>query len=244
MTEEQTIATIGDNQPPLTPFEKLRHEVADLYMEAKNWLDGAAIETRGQADSLSTLINLIRDSRKRADEVRKIENKPFDEGKAEVQARYNAIFKNCDIATDTCKRALEPWLKKEAAAKEAAAAEARRIADEQTRAAQEAIRAANLDNLAEREAAEEKLQAAKRAGTEAKRAERDTARAGIGIGRATSLRSVWKATMTDSSAAASWYWNVNRQAIETCLQSLADADVRSGKRDIPGFTIEETKVAV
>ena len=244
MTEEQTIATIGDNQPPLTPFEKLRREIADLYMEAKNWLDGATIETRGQADSLSTLINLIRDSRKRADEARKIENKPFDEGKAEVQARYNAIFKNCDIAVDTCKRALEPWLKKEAAAKDAAAAEARRIADEQTKAAQEAIRAANLDNLAEREAAEEKLKAAKRAETEAKRAERDTARAGVGVGRATSLRSVWTAELIDSRAAASHYWAANQHAIEEFLQSLADADVRAGKRAIPGFIIQETKVAI
>ena len=244
MTDEQTIAAIGDNQSPLTPFEKLRHEIADLYMEAKNWLDGAAIETRGQADSLSTLINLIRDSRKRADEARKIENKPFDDGKAEVQARYNAIFKNCDIATDTCKRALEPWLKKEAAAKEVAAAEARRIADEQTKAAQEAIRAANLDNLAEREAAEEKLKTAKRAETEAKRAERDTARAGIGVGRATSLRSVWKAHMDDPHMAASHYWATNRPAFEDYLQSLADADVRAGKREIPGFIVSETKVAV
>lgn len=242
MTE---IATIGHNQPPApTPFELARDEVEELYAEAEGWLDGVAIETKGQADGISTLINLIRDARKKADEARKTENDPFDKGKAEVQARYNPLLKRCDLAVDACKRALEPWLRKEADAKEAAAAEARRIADEKAKAAQEAIRKADLDNLAAREVAEKLVKDAKKAETDANRAVRDTAKAGMGVGRATSLRSVWTPVMTDPVAAIRHYWVADQQAITTFLMTLANADVRNGKREIPGFSVVEKRVVV
>jgi hypothetical protein len=56
------------------------------------------------------------------------------------------------------------------------------------------------------------------------------------------LRSVWKATLTDSHAAAAHYWRTNPDAFTALLQKLADDDVRSGKRTIPGFDVVESRV--
>ena len=243
--ETQAAATIGHNQPPEpTPYEKVRDEIEELYTEAAGWLDGVAIETKGQADGVSTLINLIRDARKTADESRKLENEPYDTGKAEVQARYNPLLKRCDLAVDACKKAIAPWLEKEKAAKEAIAAKARAEAEEKQRIAEAAIRKASLDNLAEREKAEALLKDAKKAETEAKRAERDTAKAGMGIGRATSLRTTWRPVMTDPLAAIRHYWVQDQKAVALFLLTLAESDVRNGKREIPGFSVIEERVAV
>lgn len=236
---------IGDNNPPEpTPYEKASAKIADLYDEAVHWLDGAEVECQDHADSLSTLLNLIRDARKQADEARKIEAKPFDDGKAEVQARYNPLLKKADLATDACKKAIAPWLARKEAEKAAAAAEARRIADEKARAAQEALRAAEASNLAEREAAEQLVKDAKKAESAANRAARDTAKAGVGIGRATSLRTTYKPVLTDAVVAARHFWATDRQEIEALLIRLAEQTVRNGTREIPGFTIEEIKTAV
>jgi hypothetical protein len=234
---------IGHNKPP-TPYEQASAKIEDLYGEATYWLDGAAVECQDHADGLSTLLNMIRDARKEADEARKIEAKPFDDGKAEVQARYNPLLKKADLATDACKKAIAPWLDKQAAEKAAAAAESRRIADEKAHAAQEALRATEATNLAEREAAEQLVRDAKKAETTANRAARDTAKAGVGIGRATSLRTSYKPVLADAVVAARHFWATDRQEIEALLIRLAEQEVRNGKREIPGFVIEEVKTAV
>ena len=57
------------------------------------------------------------------------------------------------------------------------------------------------------------------------------------------LRSVWRATVTDTQAAAAHYWRTNPDAFAVLLQKLADDDVRSGKRSgIPGVEIVEERV--
>jgi hypothetical protein len=236
---------IGHNKPPEpTPFEAAQAKIEDLYGEATYWLDGAAVECQDHADGLSTLLNMLRNARKEADEARKAEAKSFDDGKAEVQARYNPLLKKADLAMDACKDAIAPWLVRLDAEEKAAAAEARRIADEKAREAQEAIRATEATNLAEREAAEQLVRDAKKAETAANRAARDTARAGVGIGRATSLRTSYKPVLTDAVTAARHFWATDRQEIEALLIRLAEQAVRNGKREIPGFVIEEIKTAV
>ncbi len=78
----------GHNQPPKTPFEAAEDRIDLLHLEASNWFDGDAIENQGQADAVSKLLSDARQARKEADTSRKIENAPFDTGKAEVQRRY------------------------------------------------------------------------------------------------------------------------------------------------------------
>jgi len=237
------LAAIGHNNPP-TPFDEAQTEITDLYDEAKGWLDGEPVASEGMAEGISKLLNMIRAAKKKADEARKVEKKPFDDGAKEVQERYNPLLKKADLAADACKKALAPWLEQQEAEKRAAEAEARRIAEEKRREAEEAIRASKVDDLEAREAAEEKLKDAKKAEATANRAAKDTAKASGGVGRAVSLRTEHEPELVSGVEAARHYWNTNRAEMEAFLLEMARKDVRAGKRSIPGFTITEVKKAV
>jgi hypothetical protein len=249
----EQIAPIGHNNPPEdidpTPFEMSEAEISDLCEEAKNFLDGDPITTQEMADAVSKLIDHLRKAAKLADERRIEENRPFDEGKAAVQARYAPLIADTKamkgkavLAIDIAKKALAPWLQRLEAEKQAAAQAARKIADEAERKANEAIKAARAtDDLAARESAEEMLREAKAADAAAKKSENDKSHAKGGA-RAIGLRSVWRAEMIDGRAAARHYWEERRADVEAFFQSLADADVRAGKRTISGFNIIEDRI--
>lgn len=243
---------IGHNNPPTeiepTPFEMSEVEIGDLYAEAKNWLDGEPVSSQAQADGLSKLIDDLRKAAKLADARRVEENRPFDEGKAAVQERYAPLIADTKtvkgkaiLAMEMAKKALAPWLQRLEDEKRAAAEAARKIADEKARIAQEALRASQVDDLAKREAAEALIREAQKAEAKAVFAEGDKAHAKGGT-RAMGLRSVWRAEMVDGRAAAGHYWRERRAEVDAFFQGLADADVRAGKRDIPGFLISETRV--
>ncbi len=247
-----TSGLIGHNNPPVeiepTPFEMSEVEIGDLYAEAKNWLDGEPVASQAQADGLSKLIDDLRRAAKLADERRVEENRPFDDGKAAVQARYapliadtKAVKGKAVLAIDMAKKALAPWLQKLEDEKRAAAAKARAEADEKARIAQEALRASHVADLEKREAAEALLREAAAADAAATKAENSKAHA-TGGARAMGLRSVWRAEMTDGREAAGHYWRTRREEVDAFFQGLADADVRAGKRDIPGFLVLETRV--
>ena len=246
----EAIATIGHNNPPEpTPYEKARDKINDLYDESKLWLDGAVVDSQALADGLGKLLKSLRDAVTEADAMRIIENEPFDKGKAEVQARYAPLIadtKNqkgkATLAINACKNALASWLDAIDRAQREAAEEARRVAAEKAKAAQDAIRAADAANLAEREAAEELLKDAKRADAQANRIERATATAATG-GRAIGLRTTYQPQLIDMTLAARHYWKVERAAFEEFLIGLAERDCRAGRREIPGFTIHEKKTA-
>ena len=122
------LATIGHNNPPADPFGAIKAHIDDLYVEAKNWLDGEPITTQAQADQVTRLLDMIRDAEKVADNARKEENKPFDDGKAAVQAKYAPLISDTKavkgrtvLAAEACKAALAPWRQaQEAIAREAA----------------------------------------------------------------------------------------------------------------------------
>ena len=48
--------------------------------------------------------------------------------------------------------------------------------------------------------------------------------------------------MVDGREAAGHYWRTRREEVDAFFQGLADAEVRAGKRDIPGFNIVEDRV--
>lgn len=247
-----TSGLMGHNNPPVeiesTPFEMSEVEIGDLYAEAKNWLDGEPVTTQAQADGLSKLIDDLRKAGKLADERRVEENKPFDDGKAEVQARYAPLIADTKsvkgkvpLAVDMAKKALAPWLQKLEDEKQAAAKKAREQADAKMKAAQDALRSSQVADLEKREAAEALIREAEKADAAATKAESSKAHA-TGGSRAMGLRSVWRAEMTDARAAAAHYWVTRRGDVDAFFQGLADADVRAGKREIPGFMIAETRV--
>lgn len=235
---------IGANNPPPDPFGAISAHIADLYAEARNWLDGDPITTQAQADEVTRLLDMIRDAAKVADGARQEENKPFDEGKAAVQAKYapliadtKAVRGKTVLATEACKAALAPWRAAQEAIKQEAARKAREEAEAAARAAAEAMRASQVDDLAAREDAERLVREADQAAKLANRADK-AATTGTG------LRSYWSPKLVDGVEAARHYWKVNRAECETFFLSLANADARQGIRSIPGFEIVEERRAV
>lgn len=237
------IAGIGHNQA--TPFDLSFEEIDGLYTEARNWLDGSGVHSQADADGVSKLLDAARQARKTADEARKEEKRPHDDAGKAVQEKWKPILERADLVADTCKAALKPYLEKLELEKLAIADKARREAKEKMEIAAAAVRKAHeaQDNLAERETAEIMLASAKRSEAAATRAENDKARA-TGGSRAVSLRTTWRPVIANAREAARHYWLERRPDMETFLVGLAEADVRSGKRQIPGFDVIEEKSAV
>lgn len=240
---------LGGNNPPediRTPFDVIKDEINDLYCEARNWLDGEAIERVEQADEIGRLRDMLRDAKKRADAQRVAENEPFDKGKAEVQARYNPLIQKdrgiVDLAIQSCNNALAPFLKKLDDQRIEDAKKLKIAADEKAAAAlklaQEAAQTANLET---RENAEDAIKAAKDALRVATRVDKAKTQVG-GLNRNIGMKSVWTATLTDPAAALLHYRTANPAGLKQWLRDQAAADVRSGTRSLPGFNITEDRV--
>lgn len=254
-TAENPRAVIGGNMPPEpTPFERVRDKIGKLYDEAAMYLDGEPVNSQGMADDIGNLLNLIRAAEKEADEARKDEARPHDDAKAEIQTRYNALIGNTKsvkgktvLASEACKKALQPWLEKLEAEKLAAAEKARKEAEEKAAAAQEALRARDAANLEQAAAAEALLKDAKKAERAAAKAENDGAKAGSSVfGRVVSLRTSYRPEITDATAFARFLWTAHRDVLNEFLSAQAKRLVDGGARGdaLPGVVIHEEKRAV
>ncbi len=235
---------IGANKPPEpTAFEAFHIHIGDLFDEAKNFLDGAGVNSDAEAEAVSKLLDLIRTAGKDADKARAEEKKPHDDAGKAVQAKWKPLLERAELAVDTCKRVLTPWLQKKAAEQAAAAEVARREAEARAQAAAEAMRQADVTDLTAREHAESLVKDARRADAAAARAESARPQA-TGGARATTLRTTYRAVMTDPREALKHYLSVQPDAIKACLQQLADADIRAGRRQIAGFTVHAEQSVV
>ena len=243
------IAMIGHNNPPEpTPYEAIKLHIDDLFETAQGFLDGEPIATQAQADDVGKLLDDARKAQKAADAQRKIEAKPFDDGKAEVQALWTPMSDEkkgrAALIADMAKRALAPFLQAEQARKDAEAAEAHRIAQEVADKARREIEDANAGaDLAARERAEETIALADSLAKAAKKL--DGARASVAGGaRAVSLRVLWTATLTDPLLAIRHYWATNQNDFSEVMTRLANQDARAGVRVIPGFAVAPVDTAV
>jgi hypothetical protein len=236
-------AAIGHNMPPEpTPYEAIKLHIEDLMETAQGFLDGDPITTQAMADTVGKLLDEARQADKAAEAQRKIEAKPFDDGKAEVQARYKPLSERCFLVVSTAKKALAPFLQAEQARIDAEATEARRVAEEKRAEALAAHQATGETDLAAQERTEALQKAADRAARDANRAEKGKAMAAGGA-RAVSQRSVWTPELTDRRAALNHFMRTQPEALADWLLDQAKRDVAAGARAIPGFTISETKVA-
>jgi hypothetical protein len=232
-----------------TPFDLIADHLQDLISEARNFADGEPVSSQGQADAVSALIENLRTAAKDADAERVRENEPHDKAKAAVQAKYAPLIadpKNKNPgkvwkAIDALKACLQPYLAKLDAEKREAERVAREAADKAAKNAADAMRAAAANDLQAREAAEALIADAEAAAKLAKAAAGDKAHA-TGGSRAMGLRSVWKAELKDAQIAAGFFWKRDPSVFNAFLQKLADEDVRSGKRSIPGFDVTEERV--
>jgi hypothetical protein len=236
--------------PNARPYDLICEHIEELYAEAKNFADGEPITTPGQAEAVQTLMRQIQQAEKAADAERVKENEPYDAGKAEVQARYAPLIGNTKAvkgktvqAVEALKSCLAPWLKKLDDEQKAKAEAARLVAERAIQDAADAMRLAQSANLSDREEAEAKVQEAQAAQKAAKEAENARPQAS-GFGRAATLRTTYKAVLVDAQVAAGAYWKRDPSAFNAFLQKLADADVASGRRDIPGFDVVEEKAVV
>lgn len=247
---------LGANNPPepiadaMSPFEIAEKAVNDIVDEATLWLDGHKIDSKDMADGVGNLLAEIRRADKLAKDARKAEEDPHDDAVKEIRARYapliadtKAIRGKTVIAIEACKAALQPWLDAEDARIKQEAAAARAEADHKRQEAEDALRASDAQNLAEREAAEVLLRDAKKADTAANVAARQTATAGGAFGRAIGIRSNYTPELTDPVLAIRHYWSSRADEIQGLLVTLAERDIRAGTRTIPGFIITNQKTA-
>ena len=198
-----------------------------------------------QADGLALLLDLARKAKTAADAARKAEAKPFDDGKAEVQARYNPLLKTADTIADTLKAALGGWLQKLEAEKQEIAAQARADADKAAEIARKSFAATDPTNLAQRENAEAAADAADKARIAATRAENDRAQAKGGA-RAVSLRTWWEAVLNEDEAhlALAHFKRTRPEELKAWLREQGQRDVAAGARVLPGFLIRERQRVV
>lgn len=240
-------AVPGNNMPPEepTPFDAVKKRIDDLYDEAVLWLDGKPIETTNQAEGVANLLRMIQEAADDANALRTTAKAPFDEGVKAVQALYHPLIGDTKTAgkgkavqaIDACKAVQAAWLKKLDDELKAKAIEERQKADEALAKAQAALKAAEPTDLAARGAAEGLVRDASRAEKAATSAAKATATVKGVTGRAVGLRSNYVAEMTDFREAARHYWTAEPERMRAFIQSLADTDVRTGKRDIPGFKV-------
>lgn len=227
--------------PNATPDIAFSMAVDDLYAEAANFVDGAPVETQGQADALAKIITDAKLIRKDADAARKTEKQPHDEAAKAVQAKWMPVLTKVDDVIAAVQKPLTSWL-------QAQEVEAQRVADEARanayRLAAEAIAAAKTSGSLEDLTATRELQdAAVKAGKQANFAAKAKSHV-QGGGRAIGLRTYWEASLIDSAAALKWARETHPEQLREFLRELAGKAVNAGAREIPGFTItNQRKVA-
>jgi hypothetical protein len=234
------MATVLTNMPTdkATLFAE---EIADLFDEAKNWLDGEPIANEDQAKAVSSLLNRLRRVANDADDARKDEKRPHDEAAKAVQGKWKPILDKADLAATAAKQALAPWLQQVEAKQREEAEAARREADRLAAVAAE-LHASSAGNLQAAEDAERLLKAAAGAERFAAKAEKAKPLA-TGGERGVGLIDKFTPELTDSVEALKHYKAHQPAALKEWLLDQAKADVRAGARNIPGFTINHERVA-
>jgi len=229
---------MGANQPPeVIVFG----EIDAYYDEAKNWAsEGFAIESQDQADQIDALDKALLKLSQEAEALRVEEKRPLDERIAEIQTKFNPFIQKdkgkVDVARKSLKALLTAWRVAQQAIKDAEARRIREEAEEAERLAQQAFAQTNVADIQEREEAERMAQ---RAADLAKQANKATKAANTKTGLTTS----YEAVLVHAPTAISHYWKAEPQQFVDLVQTLAAKEVRTGKREIPGFEIKEVKGA-
>jgi len=234
------MATLLSNAPA-DPAVLFAEEIADLMLEARNYLDGEPITTEEQASAVSSLLNRARRVGKDADEARAAEKRPHDDASKAVQAKWKPIVAQAELAADTAKEALAPWLRKieedQRRTAELARQEAERLAE-----VAKAARAETVGDILAKQDAERLAAIAADAQHHATKADKQKAQAKGGE-RAVGLVDVFTPVLTDAAEALRHYRTSQPDELKAWLLEQARKDVRSGARAIPGFTIEHQRTA-
>lgn len=237
---ENPRAVVGGNNPPADPWGAIKANLDDLLSEARNWADGQKVETAEQDAAVDELMDSLRKAMKAAEDQITAEKEPLKVQIDAIQERgneYIAPLKNkkpgkASVALDALKALVAPYRKRIADEKLAEAARVQKEAADKAAAAAEAMRAADASDLGARDAAEALLEEADAAQRDAKKANK-AATSGLG------LTKYWVAKLDNRKAAILHYMNTQPEQFVQLVQRLADADVHSGVRTIPGFIVTQ-----
>jgi hypothetical protein len=234
----------GHNNPPEpTPLETAREVLADLTLEANNWIDGQDIANAEQAKAVAKLMDDARKAKTRFDNERKAEKAPHDQAAKAVDAAWKPVIADADRIVEVSKAAQTVWLIKQDEEKRALEAATRKVAEE---AAAEAKRLAEQSDgsLAAAKARDAAIEEAKRCEQVAHLAA--TAKAGAkgeGMTRAVSLRTTWRAEVKDRRALLNHIAKNHPDDLSAFLDDWAARAVRNGNHELPGVEAWAEKAA-
>lgn len=227
MTKSHT--EIGHNAPPADASFALH--IDDLFTMLSDTLSGGAVDSDAKEAAIAELMDEFRKASKDSDEARKIEAKPFDDGKRAVQTKWKLIIDKADRGVVECKAVLTPYRVEKRLIADAAAKKAREEAEAKQKAAQDAL--CQSDDLEAKFQAEQDLEAAKKLAAVANRIDRAP----------TGLRTSWEAELTDKGAALRHYLKTQPDEFSDLIQTLADRDARANRPPVPGVLYHEVKKA-
>lgn len=265
--DENPRAVIGGNNPPedipadpapvIEGRAAVEAHVSDLLTEAANWADGVPIATEGQAHDVGVLLRKLQEAAGLVKDTADKEKKPLNEKLAEIgdwqngyiakglKTKPDGSLTKAIVATGNLSAA---WLRKlddERKAKEAELAAAAAKAAQEAVAAREEAKAST--DLADMDRAEDALSAAKALIREAEGVSKERVKAGGGDGyKAVSLRSVWRAEVTNYGEAYAHYKKIPEfmDDFHDLIRTWAARDARNEatRRAIPGVLFHEDKV--
>ncbi len=234
---------LGHNNPP-SEYEMIAEAVNDLVDEAKGWADGEDVKNDAQANGVSDLINLLRKQKTAVTKWHKVEKEPhLIAGKA-VDEKKNTVAKKIDLATETLKKCLAPYLEEKERQRIAEIERQRKEADEAERKAREAIEAARKENdLEANEQRERAIDEAKKAQAQVNKKVKEKANAKSSFGRALTTREDFEVDLMSVDDAFEYF--KNNPKVHDLLSGLALVEARQTKgKHIPGFIVTSKKVVV
>ena len=225
--------SVGHNKPPKTIFET----IDDLCVEAAHWLDAKPIETDDQAAGLDKLMTMLKAAKDECDAEREAKYRPLKDASDAVQAEYKPALDKAGKVLKVARTVADKYL----AAKQAILDEQARIAREEAaealRIAQQAMQA-RTGSLADAQAVEALVGMAKSAEIQARIAAKATP---AKIGGRKTVTKAWTATLVNLLDALRHYYQTRPGELSEYLTGLANADVRRGPKDIPGFNVKEVE---
>lgn len=228
---------LGHNAPP--PFDAYSMALDDAYDTAKDFLDGAPIETQGQADAVGRIVSEVKKIKRDADAARAEEKAPHLQACRDVDGKWKPLTDRADTIIKAAQQPLTAYLNKLAEEQRAAENKAR---EEAARKAQEAIEASRAA-----EGSVEAVERAKELEKEADKAAKEAAKAGkakahvAGADRAIGLRTYQVADVTDHRALLEHVMRHDPDPLKAWLEEYARKALPS---QLPGVTIRtERKVA-
>jgi len=226
---------MGANSPPV--FDAHKANVDDLAVEARDWLDGSTVTTAEEAEVVSTLMDMARKAKAAGDAARLEETKPHRALVTKINAAWETqIIGPASLILECCSKALTPYNVAEQAHKDAEIARRAEEAAAERQREVEATRAAGSD-LSAREEADQLAASAAQAERALKAAVKDAK------GK-TGIRTTYTAEVTDFACAARHFWQPYHDRFEALVLTIAQEQVRAGKRQIPGITVHEEKKAI